>query len=144
MSKNDKQVKLGNLKANCEINIDNYQHQIDMLTLSAKEVEKLRKKIAKQDKKLKELESMIWVYEVGDVVLFKDDLREVKITELVNFVVNGKRHIYYGDFKNGSANVAFCQDELIAKPCFDSAYIDLLQKKIRELKSEINNINFRR
>lgn len=143
MGKVDKQTKLKNLKFGCEIEIDSYQHQIDMLTLSVKEVEKLKKKITKQDKKLKELESMIWVYEVGDIVLFKDDLREVKITKLVNFVVNGKRHIYYGDFKNGAYGVSFCQDELIAKPYFELSYIELLQKKIMELKSEINKNNFK-
>lgn len=136
------QEKLINTKTNIEISIDNYQQQIDKLKLSEKEVEKLKKKIAKQEKKLKELENMIWLYEVGDVVLFKDDLREVKITKLVNFINNGERHIYFGDFEKGSTNVSFTQNELIKKPYFIQDYVVLLQEKISELKSVIRQRNF--
>ena len=138
----DEQITLVNMKTDCEIMINTYQEQIDKLKLSEKEVEKLKKKIAKQEKKLKELESMIWVYKVGDVVLFKEDLREVKITKLVNFINNGKRHIYYGDFEKGCSNVSFCQDELISKPYFIQDYVELLQEKISDLKSVIRQRNF--
>jgi hypothetical protein len=136
------QEKLINTRTNIEISIDNYQQQIDKLKLGEKEVEKLKKKIAKQEKKLKELENMIWLYKVGDVVLFKDDLREVKITKLVNFINNGERHIYIGDFEKGSINVSFTQNELIKKPYFVQDYVVLLKEKISELKSVIRQRNF--
>lgn len=138
----EKQDKIINLKTNIEITMDKYQEQIDKLKLSDKEIEKLKKKITKQEKKLKELENMIWLYKVGEVVLFKEDLREVKITKLVNFINNGERHIYIGDFKNGSTNVSFTQNELIAKPYFIQDYVKLLQEKISELKSVIRQRNF--
>jgi hypothetical protein len=136
------QEKLINTRTNIEISIDNYQQQIDKLKLGEKEVEKLKKKIDKQEKKLKELENMIWLYKVGDVVLFKDDLREVKITKLVNFINNGERHIYIGDFEEGSTNVSFTQNELIKKPYFVQDYVVLLKEKISELKSVIRQKNF--
>lgn len=139
----DTQTKLVNLKTNVEITIDKYQEQIDKLKLSEKEVEKLKKKITKQEKKLKELENMIWVYDVGDIVLYKKDYREVKITKCVNIKKSGERYLYYGDFKNGSTNVAFTQEELIPKPYFHDDYIDLLHEKISELKRTIDYGNFR-
>lgn len=139
---NTKQTKLINDKLSYEISINSYQKQIDELKLSKKEINKLKKKIAKQEKKLKELENMIWKYDVGDIVLFKKDLREVKITKLVNIKVKDNRFIYYGDFKKGKINVAFSQDELIKKPFFNDEYIELLQEKIGELENIINQRNF--
>ena len=144
MATYEKQETLINEKTNIEITIDNYQAQIDKLKLSEKEIDKLKKKITKQEKKLKELESMIWVYEVGEVVLFKEDLIEVKITKLVNFINNGERHIYIGDFKNGPRDVSFTQNELMVKPYCDSSYIELLHEKISELRHTIKHRNFYR
>ena len=143
MAEYKKQETLTNLKTNIEISIDKYQAQIDKLKLSDKEIDKLKKKIAKQEKKLKELENMIWLYDVGNVVLYKKDYREVKITELINFKMDGERYLYYGDFKNGSTHVSFTQEDLIPKPYFNSDYIDLLHEKISELKRTIDQRNFR-
>lgn len=136
------QDKLVNVKASVEIAIDTYQQQIDKLKLGEKEVEKLKRKIAKQEKKLKELENMIWLYKVGDIVLLKDDLREVKITKLINHKINDKRYIYVGDLKTGFGDIEFCQDELISKPFCDREYIKLLQEKISDLKYTIRKQNF--